>query len=351
MKKTISFILTALMILNLCSCSKGDNTNYHDGEETFTNYLGGEGAFLNLADYGNNFEDDINIYLGYSIGTLKKINKKSKTYSVACAMPGCSHDNVSCKAYFSDKNYVVFNGSLIKILNEQIEKDDGTKYTQGYLYRCDGKNEEMVFKNSVPDNLDSSLAEYTEPGIPWTHTVGEYLAVFCQNYTYFLDKDFNIKYTVFDMGGAISAFCISGEIYYISNLYHLMKIDRETGAGLVVEPDGIRLTEGVSDGEKIWYSNDYRELCSYDPQTGDISKYADEAVRLSIAGKYVEYMVYDAGEVYVLDTESGETSPWNDCDINDGFVYADGNYYTYSDTELAEYDENLSRVNTYPLAD
>lgn len=349
MKKIISLLTAAILFAGICGCSKTESSVDNESE----NYLGGKGKLHNLS-YGI-FGDESNVYL-CGFGTLKKINRNTQLLSIACPTPGCTHDNPGCKANLGGHNrkYCVFNDRLIKIVNEGIPNNDGTYTQRGYVYTCGA--EEKVFENTPPKELNSEDIKNADQSIIPTVLGDDYLAVYGSRWVYILDTDFNIKFTVLD-GGPYSGgvFYIDNEIYYINKLYQLIKIDKESSEHSVVDLDSMKIIEGVTDGKTLWFSNGELSLCSYDPQTGEIKELAQSAVRMKLAGKYIEYMVYNVGDVYLYNIESGENRKFEGIDINQDSLFFDGeNYYIYNDTSgtLTQYDEGLSSViNTYTLTD
>ena len=332
MKKAL--ILVAVIILTgLCGCSN---------KPANENYFGGEGE-LKAEDFLIYDENNVYINLGYT--TLKKYSKSSGTLSIACDDPGCGHnnENVNCKARM---DYCLFNGDLIRIHNETVMNADGTSYSQGYLYLC-GESEKQVFKNALPEGMDS---EKNDPSIGTVFTLGDdYLVLFNGGYMYILDSDFNIKYTVTHVGSYTGGvYYVDDEIYYIDDLYRLMKLDNESGEGVPVNI-GAKVTEGFVVGNVLWFSNEKMALCSYDLKTGELEEHAQNAVRLSSVGKYIEYMVYDTGDVCLYNTESNEISKRENLDINaDELFFLGGDYYAYNDTNgtLTLYEDDLTTVKS-----
>ncbi len=342
MKKPILLLATAIILISLGGCgNKG-------------NYFGGEGQ---LQESFGILEDENNIYFtDYYTSTLKKFNKNFNTLSIACQTPGCTHENdiVSCKANLHNKRYCVFNGKLIKAVDESVQKDDGTFITKSYLYLC-GDSEKRVFENVFPEELDSEETKNMETRIGVVETLGDdYLKVCSSACTYILDTDFNIKFTVLDMGPYSGGmYYVDNGIYYIDELYRLIKINTKNGEHSVVDFGSMKITEGVVTNGTLWFSNGEMAVCSYDFKTGEVKELTEKGVRMNLAGKYIEYMEWDVGDVYLLDTESGETRKWEGADINkDNLFFADGNYYVYKDDQLIQYSEDLlSTTNTYALAD
>lgn len=327
----------AIILAGLCGCKS---------KPAKENYFGGEGELKAEASL---MYDDNNIYINLGYTSVKKYNKNSNTLTLACDNPACGHkaEDVNCKA---NMEYCLFNGKLVRIANELVTKSDGTSYRQGYLYLCD-ENNKQVFKNALPDSIDS---ERKEPSIGIVYTLGDdYLALYNGAYLYLLDNDFNVKFTVTNVGAySGGVFYIDGGIYYIDDLYRLMKLDKESGEGAPVNI-GAKVTEGFVEGNVLWFSNEEMALCSYDFKTGEIKEHAENAVCLKGVGKYVEYMIYNEGDVYLYDTETNEAHKRENFDINmDELFCFDGNYYAYNNTEdtLTLYEDDLTTViNTYVL--
>ena len=332
MKKTALLIITAIALTGLCGCGS---------KPAAENYFGGEGE-LKAEDFLIYDENNIYINLG---STVKKYNKNANTLTVACETPGCGHgyDDVECKARMK---YCLFNGSLIRIYNETVENSDSTFTTQGYLYLC-GDSEKQVFKNVLPEGIDS---ERKDPSIGYVFSPGDdYLVLDNGSYMYILDTDLEIKYTVIGVGPrAGSVYYVDNEIYYIDNLYRLRKLDMESGAPSLVDLGGMNMVDGVLEGDVLWFSDDAFTLCSYNFKTGEITEHAqNNSVRLARVGKYIEYMVYDAGDVYLYDTESGADIRREDIDISeDELFFLNGAYYRYNVTkdELTVYEDDLTTV-------
>lgn len=331
MKNTALIFVAAIIITGLCGCGR---------KPAKENYFGGEGELKaeELLIY-----DDNNIYIDFGYTSIKKYNKNSNTLTAACDDPACGHkaEDVNCKA---NMGYRLFNGKLVRIENELVMKSDGTSYRQGWLYLCD-ENNTRVFKNVLPDGADS---EHAEPSIGVVYTLGDdYLVLVNGAYFYLLDNDFNVKFTVASFGPYTGGvFYVDGEIYYIDNLYRLMKLDSESGESVPVNI-GAKITEGFVIGDVLWFSNEKMALCSYNFKTGEIKDHAENAVRLNRVGKYIEYMVYGEGDVCLYDTETGEAHKRKDIDINaDELFFLDGNYYAYNITEntLTLYEDDLTTV-------
>lgn len=327
MKKITALMLCALM-LTACRSKPAEN------------HLGGDGQ-LELESGVIMDEDNIYLYLG---GSLKKYNKKTNTLSIACGEPGCTHgsNEVACKA---NQSYCFFNGDLIKIHNEPSYLEDGTVLREGRLYLC-GAAEKQVYKNKLPEGVDR---EKYDNGIGTVLALGDdYLALFNRVYIYILDTDFNVKYTIFNIGSyGGGVYYANNEICYIDNLYSLQKLDMASGEPSPADLGGMKLTEGCTVDDVLWFSNGDMTLCSYDLKTGEVKEHAEKAVRLTSVGKYIEYLKYDKGIVCLYDTEKGEKLERKDLDINeDELFFLDGNYYRYNNAkgELMRYDEDYSDV-------
>lgn len=334
MKKLALLLSATIFLISLCGCKS---------KPAKENYFGGEGE---LKAEKFLIYDENNIYINFGYTPLKKYNKSSDTLTIACDDPACGHkaEDVNCKA---NMKYCLFNGKLVRIVNELVTKSDGTSYRQGYLCLCN-ENNTRVFKNALPDGADS---EHAEPSIGVVYTLGgDYLVLVNGAYFYLLDNDFNVKFTVPSLGPYTGGvFYVDGEIYYIDNLYRLMKLDRESGAIVESTPVniGAKITEGFVVGNTLWFSNEKMALCSYDFKTGELKEHAENAVRLNSAGKYIEYMIYNEGDVYLYDTETNEAHKREDIDINaDVLFFLDGNYYAYNDIEgtLTLYEDDLTTV-------
>ncbi|MDE6731441.1 MAG: hypothetical protein K2J77_01005 [Oscillospiraceae bacterium] len=331
MKKLALLLSAGIILVGLCGCKSKPNNE---------NYFGGEGE---LKSKENIIYDDNSIYINFGYSNVKKYNKNSNTLTIACDDPACGHkaEDVNCKA---NMEYRLFNRKLVRIDNELVTKSDGTSYRQGYLYLCD-ENNKQVFKNDLPDGADS---EHAEPSIGVVYALGDdYLVLVKGAHFYLLDNDFNVKFTVANFGPFTGGvFYVDGEIYYIDSLYRLMKLDSENGEGVSVNI-GAKITEGFVVGNTLWFSDEKMALCSYDFKTGEIKEHAENAVRLNSVGKYIEYMVYGAGDVCLYDTETNEAHTRNDIDINeDELFFLDGNYYAYSNTKntLTLYEDDLTTV-------
>ncbi len=347
MKKIILILLSLLIIIELCGCNNKSSENY----------FGSKGE---LSVIGGVLQDDKYFYFGWE--TLKKFDKETKTLSVACQTPGCDHggDNPDCKANLNSSRYTVFNGKLIKIVNEKIENPDGTIFTQGYLYLCEGNKQ--VFKNVFPDSFTDEQKSVSNCSMGILDPLGEdYLAAVCSGFMYILDADFNIRFTVFDMGSYSGGiYFYNNEIYYINNLYRLMKLDKETGEASAIDLNSMKITEGELYGDKLWFSNEEQSICSYDFKTGEVKEHAKNAVRFTLAGKYIEYLKPsysedDVSEICLLDLETEKCGKWELTEDYIDIFYVDGDYYSYdlaTDDKLTQYTSDLSAVlNVYDLAD
>ena len=341
MKKTALLLVTAIIIITgLCGC---------DSNSTDENYFGGEGE-LKAEDYLIYDENNVYINLGYT--SVKKYNKNANTLTIACETPGCVHgsENVECKA---GMKYCLFNGNLVRIHDERIINNDGTIAMQGCLYLCD-ESERIVYKNELPEGMDK---EKYDNGIYWVFALGDdYLVLFNRVYIYILDTDFNVKYTIFDIGNySGGVYYANNEIYYIDNLYRLQKLDMESGKPSPVDLGGMKITEGFVVGDLLWFSNEAMTLCSYDFKTGEIKEHAKNAVRLTGVGRCIEYLEYNRGNVYLFNTETGAAIKREDIDINDDLLFfLNGEYYKYNDIKnvLTLYEDDLTTViNTCVLSD
>lgn len=344
MKKIFSLLLSAIIVIGLCGCS---------GKTSEENYFGGKGE---LSQIGSVLQDDTYLYFGRE--TLKKFNQKTKTLSIACQIPGCDHSR--CKANMNNSRYSVFNGNLIKKVNENITNPDGTIFTQGYLYLCGEDNQ--VFKNVFPDSFTDEQKKSHTCSIGVLKPLGEdNLAVICSGFMYILDKNFNVRFTILDMGLYSGGICFyDNEIYYINNLYRLTKLDKETGETSAVDLNSMKITEGEFYGDKMWFSNEDQSLYSYDFKTGEIKEQAKNAVRFTFAGHYLEYLKpsyseNDTSEIRLFDLETGEDKIWELAESYIDLFCVDGEYYSYDlvkDDRLTQYNADLSEVlNVYVLAD
>lgn len=346
MKKIL--VLAFALTFILCGC--GNNT-VSDGR----NYFGGEGSFRYWDNCSDVWEDNNNIYF-YGLPNYTKFNKNTKSFAVACPMPGCSHDSPDCRVY--GRRFVAFQGELIMLENEKIHKEDGTIYLKGHLYRCGADNREKVFDNILPDTLNENIKKGKDDGLGFAMACGDYLVLYNGVYSYMLDRDFNIKCTILDMGSAPRVFFVNNEYYYIDNLNRLIKLNIDTGKGEPVELDGMKITEGETDGVAIWFSNDLMELCSFVPQNGEIKKHAENAVKLQLAGDYVMYFDYDTGDDLLLKISDGSTKNISNSDyFYSQLAYADGKYYLTcmalnDDTQrIVEFDENINKTAEYLFED
>lgn len=242
--------------------------------------------------------------------------------------------------------------------NEKTNQADGTVYEKGYLYRCYADSREKVFENVLPDALDENIKKGRDEKLDYAVECGEYLVLHTGVYSYLLDGDFNIRCTIFDMGSAPRVFYVNNEYYYIDKLYRLIKLNTETGEGEPVNLDGMKITEGETDGRSIWFSNDRKELCSFEPKTGEIKKHAENAIMIQLAGNYVMYSEYGTGSSLAMNVSDG--SVINICGENyycGSLAYLDGRYYlscrTLNDYAecIIELDENMDIVAEYMLED
>lgn len=346
MKKFISFILSVcLFATTLCGCENAQN-----GE----NYFGGKGEF---SESGGVLRDEKYIYFGGNL--LKKFNTETGTLSVACEIPGCDHseNNPNCKAH---GKYFLFNGNLLKKVDEIVSNPGGKSETISYLYLCDtGK---QVFKNDYPDSFTDEDKKTSNLSIGVIQPLSEdNLALVCSGFVYILDKDFNIKFTISDMGSYSGGiYFYNNEIYYIDNLYRLLKLD-ETGETSAVNSGSMKITEGEIYGDKLWFSNEEQSLCSYDFKSGEIKERAKNAVKFTFAGHYLEYLKPNYSEnenleVHLFDLDTGENKIWELAGDNTVNLYFIGEkYYIYDgfkDNKLLELSADLSEIqNVYELSD
>ncbi len=345
MKKFISLILSAVTAAALCGCE-----NVQNGE----NYFGGNGEF---SDNGGVLCDDKYIYFGGE--TLKKLNKETGTFSIACEIPGCDHNenNPNCKAH---GKYYLFNGQLLKKVDETISNPGGKSEIISYLYLCDtGK---QVYKNAFPDSFTDEDKKTSNCSIGVIKPISEdNLALVCSGFMYILDKNFNVKFTILDMGSYSGGiYFYNNEIYYIDKLYRLLKLD-ETGETSAVDLGSMKITEGEIYGDKLWFSNEDQTLCSYNFKSGEITEHAKNAVKFTFAGHYLEYLKpsyseNENSEVHLLNLDTGENKIWELAGDNTVNLYCVGEkYYIYDgikDNKLLELSANLSKIqNVYELSD
>lgn len=351
MRKIISAILSAIVLsISLCGC---------EGKTSNENYFGGKGEIFKL---GVILQDETNFYFGRD--TLYKFNTETEIASAACQIPGCTHSKSepNCKANLNDTDmYIVFNGRLINLVNERTYGADGSASDEGYLYLCE--ENKQVFKNVYPESFTDEQKKSHSCDIFTGIPLGDaYLALFCSGFTYILDTDFNIKFTLFDAGSrAGEIYLYDNEIYYINNLYRLMKLDKETGETTAVDLDSMRITEAELDGDTLWFSNGEQALCSYDFKTGEVKEHAKSAVRLNLFGKYIDYLKpsYSAdviAEHRLFNIETGEDKVWGEADeINNLYFCVDGNYYCFTrfpEARLIRYSPDLSEVaKVYSLSE
>lgn len=361
MKKIVC--LAFALVIVLCGCNK--NTS----DTTGRNYFGGEGEFRYWDNSYSVWGDNNNLYF-YGPSNYEKLNTQTKTLTAACPIPGCAHsyDSTDCRTF--GNRFYAFNGELVMLQNERIVQNDGTVYEKGYLYRCEADDREKIFENTIPDELDDSKREGIDEGLDFAQVQGDYLTVYGGiYYAYMLDKDFNIKCTIFDNCSAPRVFYVNDEYYYIDNLYRLIKLDVDTGKGEPVEL-GMKITEGATDGKVIWFSNDLMELCAFDPKSGEVKKYADNAIIIKSAGNCVKYREYDTGKDLILNVSNGNIKDVTEKNYDyDSFAYWDGKYYLsgirineadelgevthikeYTDM-VTELDEDLNKTAEYLLED
>lgn len=330
MKKFTLLLLTSIILLGLCACK---------AKPPEENYFGGEGE-LKPFDGGYYFYDNNNIYSSFGHSTLTKYNKSTNTLSVACDDPTCNHESPSCKA---QADYCVFNGELIKIRNESVRISNGIIELQGCLYLC-GEDDKQVYKNELPEDYD--LDNTHDNQIGFAFALGDdYLMLFNGGYFHVLDTDFNIAYTVIGAGSYLGGvYYMGNEIYYIDNLYRLMKLDMESGEPSLVDINGMKIWEGTFDGDLLWFSNG-EDLCTFDYKTGEVKIRTEHAFFLNCAGRYIMFSDKSGGRkgVYLFDKESGEVREWP------GWykMYCfNGDYYTYDSESgtLTLYEDDLTTV-------
>lgn len=338
MKRIVVELLFAITLaISLCGCNSKAS-----GE----NYFGGKGE-LRFTD--GVLQDDNNFYFGNDI--LYKFNTETQTASVACQMPGCTHTLPDCKANLSDNQYTVFNGRLIKRVDEKTYGADGTVSEVGYLYLCD--DNKQVFKNVYPESFTDEQKETTNCDIGRMTPLGkEHLALVCSGFIHILDADLNIKYTFSDIGpysGGIYFF--DNEIYYINNLFCLIKIDKETGKTTTVDLDSMKITEGELNGDTLWFSNEDKTLCSYDFKTGEVKEHVKSAVQLTVIGNYIRYFDSSNSEgvksFRIYNIETGEDKTWKLTQNNYSFFKTGNNYFSYiyrPEKQLVQYSPDLSEV-------
>lgn len=363
MKKSL-FLFAACMIL-MTACSGKSENNVVSEDDMITpndvavispqtpsnaNYLGGVGKIRQLPN-SVNFEDDSNLYFPMYSGTLSKLNKTDKTYSVACNMPGCAHNAPYCRANLSSSYYTAFGDMLIKMVNESVANDDGTFSQEGYLLSCysDG-NEKKLFTMEIPDSLMDGDTAYLDKQIIWIENLGnEYIVAENSYYTYLLDKDFNIKATWYDSGSAMFSCLIGNKIYYINDLMQLVCIDTADFTPHIVDTGGDKLIEGAVMNDILYFVNANKELKAMD--IGDLSqkKLANNAIRISANNDFISYMTYSETEGeesrFVCVSPEGEeivSLAW------DGFagsavIEFDGEYYLHGYGGLIRYDKSFEK--------
>lgn len=347
-KNSFLLLLCFFMGLGLCCCGK---QNFEE------NYFGGKGEIRQTKDI---LQDDANFYFGF--GLLKKFNMETKSLSVACQTPGCDHssDNPECKANLTNSKYCIFDGNLVKEVDEVIVNPDGTTSVEGYLYL--GEEGRQVFKNRYPASFTDEQKETSTCSIGVLAPLNDnYLALICSGFMYILDADFNIKFTVLDMGPYSGGIYSSDRgIYYISSLYHLMELNMETGETSEIDLGSMKITEGVLYDGQLWFSNEDQSLCTYDFNTGETKERIKNAVRLTLAGKYIEflrpsYSEDDTSEIHLLNLETGEDRKWGLAEDYIDLFYVDGNYYSYdltAEDAMTQYSQDLSDIsNVYTLED
>lgn len=357
MKKALAF-LTVLLTLCFCGCEKTT------GKTDEINYFGGKGELVNISGYMgrsvNYFMDNDSLYFLANHKILLKFNKNTQNLSFACMVPGCVHDNISCKSYSENMEYIVWNGKLIKKINETVIESNGSSETQGYLYLCSEQGEKKVFEMTIPDGLTSSEKESALKSILALDEVGDMLAVHGNFFSYILDSDFNIKYVALDVGLAKGAMYANGDIYYSSRLYDLKKISAD-GTNTAVDLGGMKVTSNVFDGEKIWLGNNLGEIYTYDPKTSVLEKRFENVLSYSlcIEGRYLRYKKKDSDTYTLLNIDNGTEYDFNEiASENEGDIYycMGEKYYIpirkddsmYVDA-IAEYNDKWERLGTYEL--
>ena len=162
MKKAVLFLAAVIALTGLCGCDKSESQSNGDKNSSqigggIEGYFGGTGKlYAPNPDDDSVFRDDSNIYFrtGFGFdGQILKLNKKTNILSVACQIPGCTHTDVSCKANLSVVDgYLMFNGNLLKRLDDTAQNADGTFTSTGCLYLC-RESDKLVFANKYPEEM------------------------------------------------------------------------------------------------------------------------------------------------------------------------------------------------------
>lgn len=363
MKKSL-LLFSACMIL-MTACSEKTENNIANEDDIIipnnatiispqtpsdANYLGGVGKIRQLPN-SVYFEDDANIYFPMYSGTLNKLNKTDKTYSVACNTPGCAHNAPYCRAYLSSSYYTAFGDTLVKMVNESVANDDGTFSQEGHLLSCDPDgSEKKLFTMEIPDSLMDGDTSYLDKQIIWLENLGnEYIVAENSYYTYLLDKDLNIRATWYDSGSAMFSCLIGDKIYYINNLMQLICMDTADFAPYIVDTEGDKLIEGAVMNDILCFVNENKELKAMDMTDLSQKKLADNAIRISANGDFISYMTYSETEGeesrFVCISPEGEeivSLVWDDF-AGSTVVEFDGEYYLHSYEGLIRYDENFEK--------
>lgn len=128
MKKILSATLTVLLTMSLSAC--GGNTG---NAKLPVPQSGGSGSDFqkNMAgsyssEIGNLCETETGYYLQYD-AFLYYVDKESKTATILCNKPECSHRDEKCNAWTNGRSLCAFNGKLYFNNSDYVEENGGYK--------------------------------------------------------------------------------------------------------------------------------------------------------------------------------------------------------------------------------
>ena len=159
MKKTISFLLTPVLVLSLCSCSSNNNDAMQDCIVSNTTTYYEDGMFYEA----KNSEDE-NVLCYYS--------KDSDKSAVMCGLPQCTHiskTSPDCTALCGDVSRYGYNrigDKLYFIEIDILNNGEGSKRSMD-LVECDidGKNRRVIAYIENANTAFISNIQYTEDSV------------------------------------------------------------------------------------------------------------------------------------------------------------------------------------------
>lgn len=271
--RLLLILLLNAMLIFIMGCTDKHNSN--------TNALGGKGKLMNVKS--NIIEkalyDDENIYF-YTSSSSQPTDicikfTKSNRLLINCNNAACLHNTKECGAA-ADYKLFEFNNKIYKYIGSKIETID----------------DKVVFKNSVPDNLEDEDATDV---IEWVKKTDDdkYAVVGGYGFSCLINDKFEIVYTITDLTGGLWTKIYKDKFYYVNEVNGLVEVNIASGSSRDIS--NVEMVSTITDdGEYIFYFDKKYRLHKYSLETN-----TDIIIKEHMTSPF--FMVYD-GYIYYEDS-------------------------------------------------